>query len=138
MKIKADYISLALMAGLVVAVVSLLVIATIPRHSEHDTSQTSLDHDGSSTQPSGGWFIADSTFTSCIESKAPADKIRELREGGQEPNTRENSDEGGNLISVEVTIANGDFDSTVWTYYRNEAGCEAALPVNKTIPNKYR
>jgi hypothetical protein len=94
---------------------------------------------GATTDPSPRqWFAANVDFTSCHQSHAPADRIQQVRDQGQEARVTERNDgPGGPSVEVSYSSDNG-LQETFTTFYRSQAGCEAALAAQNAIPDKYR
>jgi hypothetical protein len=85
------------------------------------------------------WFIADSTFTSCFQTKAPADHIADMRANGEQVYTKDDRGFDGSLTSVEIsTPVSGGFEERYWTYYTSMNACQASLAARNRIPDDYR
>ena len=88
--------------------------------------------------PAPKWFIAESSFSKCIETGGPAERIDGFGTE-QRPNVVDTRDATGKVARVEVSLAHSDMTETVWTYYRSQAACEAEqVNTNKSLADKYR
>ena len=82
------------------------------------------------------WWSPNSTFSSCIESMGPAEKLDSLAGLADRPSARDFRDyKNGELIKVEVS--NDSRESIVWTYYKSKEKCQNEK-VTKYIADKYR
>ena len=85
------------------------------------------------------WYIANEDFTSCHEGESPADKIKSIRDNGEEAATSDTNGSDGALESVEVSTSSSSGLSTIsWTFYRTREACEAAAQAHNSIPNRYQ
>lgn len=83
------------------------------------------------------WFAANGDFSACNPSRSPADRMQEIRDAGGQPETKEQTDDQGNLTSVEVSVSDG-LQDRYWTYYKNKDDCDAAVSAKNEIPDQYR
>lgn len=64
------------------------------------------------------WWDADSTGQTCITRESPGDKIKELREGGNNATSTVNNNLGTTaVVPVEVNAPVGDLSKRVWTFF---------------------
>lgn len=92
-------------------------------------SEASLD---SNERQLKGWYSQDVNHAHCIETRSPADKIREIQAEGRQATTR---DRAAGAVEVEMDL--GGWNSEVWTFFRTMASCQAALPRSQAIASKY-
>jgi hypothetical protein len=72
------------------------------------------------------WWSPSWDSSGCIDAGSPAERIKSLRDIGEEPKTFEHTTMGteGDTTSVMVEVPDGD-DFRDWTYYRDRAECES-------------
>lgn len=78
------------------------------------------------------WFGRNPSKSSCLEVDSPADKIREIQMFGQNATT---NDLARGVVEVERAL--GDGRAEVWTFFPTMTQCEASLPRNQSISNRY-
>jgi major membrane immunogen (membrane-anchored lipoprotein) len=49
-----------------------------------------------------------------------------MQDNGETAKTHENRDESGNMMSVEISVDDGEREM-VWTYYRHKDDCTATI-----------
>lgn len=96
---------------------------------EASTQETSP---GGDAQGLKGWYAQDINHSHCIQTRSPADRIREIQYEGKRPKTH---DLPGGAVEVEMDL--DGWKSQVWTYYRTMESCQAALPRSQAIDSKY-
>ena len=89
----------------------------------------------STPPPAPVWYIQESSREKCIETDAPAVMIQSLNHDGLSPRTKD-FNSGTDSAHVEVTYYDIALRVIVYTYWRNQNPCEAAL-AGGSIPDRY-
>jgi len=83
------------------------------------------------------WFVANGSFSRCIESRGPGARMAELRQVGRYFTATDHGPTDA-PTQVDVESPDGRGDTTTWSYFRSREACEAELPGNQPIAERYR
>jgi len=83
------------------------------------------------------WYSEDVTHTECFKSHSPGERLKAIQDNGNTAKTQENRDPNGNMMSVEISIDDGE-QEIIWTYYRHKDDCSATIERNHAVPSELK
>ena len=83
------------------------------------------------------WYSEDVTHTECFKSHSPGERLKGIQDNGGTAKTHENRDQNGNMMSVEISVDDGE-QETIWTYYRHKDDCTATIERDHAVPSELR
>ncbi|HKI53025.1 MAG TPA: hypothetical protein VJ987_02790 [Anaerolineales bacterium] len=116
------------------------LVRVMQRASEAITRSAYAARDDARKTPSDKqWWAPNSTFTRCVGTGGPADKLDEFVGYADRPYTQDFRNSKGEVIKVEVINVTGGDRETVWVYYKDKGHCEAEqINATKSLADKYR
>lgn len=85
------------------------------------------------------WYVANSSWSACIESNGPAEKIQNLRDFGVAYDVKDHTDSSGQIAKVDVDAFTNRYSSQYsrTTFFRSKHACEADMKAYNSL-DKYK